>query len=892
MVRTAVSASEVEGRSDGSGAGALSVGYDGERLDKTLTRPPKRGGSEQSRRAFKLVSNPANALIISALMGAESHPRELAQKLEMLESHVSERLRALEELGLVRSRWARVANPEKNVKVYSSTISSLRVDLDAGGMRLETTRAPGSRLAELAQPYYGVTIPKVSTFVGRKKELDTLQGEATGLTVVTGIAGIGKTALVAKYAGSTGRRFDGVFWHDLRESDSLRYVLAKLGRFLDRRGPGRLSKLIQSGASEEGTLIDAAVDGLRGGRFLVVFDDYHFCRDSGVTRLARRLADSRAARTVVVSRTRPTELYLGSGLVPELNLSGHTEAEARKLFEENGVRLERGEIARINTTLRGHPLGLTLACRSVKAMGKERALDVALSRVRDHVLFWIVNVLEGGELGTLRSLSVLRGPFPLGAARMVELGGVREDVLLQRMTALEKAGAVTTAGGRFAVHDVVREAVAAQFPGSLAGAHARAASYYESAGDRRSSLEAIYHFVKAGLAGEALSRYFSNDGFTRISDEGYAEPLLRLSEELLAGIAPSLEGESRVRGWLMVVRGFLLYRTQKSYALALRSARDAEGIAGRCGDRVLLAASLLNQANVLSALGNTRGAERACRHGLAVPGIESEGPTEAAYLMESMADLMATEGRFEEAIRFGSSAVGLFQKSGDSRNIAGSMGGLAVYRYMTGDLEEAISLLRRARAEAPAGNKMISEFIEEATGLVMERAGKKREALLHLNRGIRLAKESGNRHVLLEVVSERILLRCKLGDLAGAKRETDEAAELGRMTERKYSLGIFELAWVGLSVVRRDNAEISSHLRKAGRLLSDDAVSRGRVEWWRGVVDAHGGRLASARRHLARAKRQFEDMGADGYARQVASVRAKLEASPPKNTREALALVW
>ena len=47
-----------------------------------------------------------------------------------------------------------------------------------------------------------------------------------------------------------------------------------------------------------------------------------------------------------------------------------------------------------------------------------------------------------------------------------------------------------------------------------------------------------------------------------------------------------------------------------------------------------------------------------------------------------------------------------------------------------------------------------------------------------------------------------------------------------------------------------------------------------------------------ARRHLARAKRQFEDMGADGYARQVASVRAKLEASPPKNTREALALVW
>jgi tetratricopeptide (TPR) repeat protein len=211
---------------------------------------------------------------------------------------------------------------------------------------------------------------------------------------------------------------------------------------------------------------------------------------------------------------------------------------------------------------------------------------------------------------------------------------------------------------------------------------------------------------------------------------------------------------------------------------------------------------------------------------------------------------------------------------------------------MKGDLDEAASLLVRARRMVPTGNKMIAEFIEEATGLVMERAGRKREALTHLTRGIRLAKESGNRHVLLEVVSERILLRCKMGDIAKAKEEMAEALELRRTTERRYSLGVFELAEAGLSLAEGDESGCRAHLRRAGRLLSDDAVSRGRVEWWMGVVDAKEGRQASSMRHLTRSGELFEAVGADGYARQVAAVRAKAETSPPRSAHEAVALVW
>ncbi|MDG6988825.1 MAG: helix-turn-helix domain-containing protein [Nitrososphaerota archaeon] len=855
---------------------------------------PVEAQAPNAQRAFRLLSNPANALILSALMGAESYPRQIAQKLGMRESHVSERLRALEELGFVKSRWTRARSPQKNVKTYSATVRSLRIGLDAGGVRLEAAGEGAGGTIELEQPMYSVTVPRFSTFVGRERELRALKDKAAGLTVVTGIAGIGKTALVSKYAQdwtSAGRGLRGVFWHDLRESDSLRYVLAKLGRFMDGKGTGRLSRLIQSGASEEGTLIDAAARELRKGRSLIVFDDYHFCRDSGVTRLIRRLADSAVTRTVVVSRARPTELYVGSGIVHELRLSGHSEADARKLFEENGVHLESSEVARINAALKGHSLALTLACSSVGAMGRDKAIEAALSTVRDHVLFWIENVLEEQELGTLESLSVLRGPFPLEAARAVGPSGSRDEVLLHRMAALERAGVVTRTGNSFAVHDLVRQ-VAGQLLGSSAAAHARAAAYYEAEGERRSSLEAIYHYVKAGQTEAVVGKYLGNDEFTKIVDEGYAEPLLRLCEELLTSTAQSHEGEGRVTGWLKIVRAYLLWRTQASYSLALRSARSAGAIGKQCGDQVLVAASFLNEAHVLSSLGNNRGAERACRSGLRVPGIETEDPAGAAYLKETMADLMATEGKFEEAIRFGSSAVSFFQRIGDQRNLAGSMGGLAVYHYMKGDIGGAVSLLTRARAEVPPGNKVMAEFVEEASGLVMERAGKKMEALLHLNRGIRLAKESGNRHALLEVQSERILLRCKLGDLARARKEMGEALELRRSTERRYSLGVLELAGAGIALAEGNDDECRAHLRKAGMLLSDDAVSRGRVAWWRGVADAKEGHQSSSRRRLTGAEKLFEGVGADGYARQVALVRAKVNGSPPRSASEALALVW
>ena len=848
-------------------------------------------------RIVGLISNPANVSILSALIGTESYPRELARRLGIRESHISERLKKLERLGLVRGRWTRVGTPGKNVKVFTSAVSSISIGLDESGLKLDVGKPDGwNESLEVEQPIFKVRVPPVRVFVGRKKELSALLKSQSGLAVVTGIAGIGKTTLVSRFAGEVARKGEKaggtsvLFWHDIRESDSLRYVIAKLAAFLRGHGYPALSSMMRNGVAEEGTLIAEAQEGLERVHALAVFDDYHFCRDTGITRLLQRLGDSGLVRTVVVSRTRPTELYTGSNLVPELNLEGHTEAEALELFEVNGVRLAKDEVSRINTTLKGHPLSLSLMCESMKVMGKNRALEMARSEVRDHISLWLESVLSPPEMETLRRMSVFRGPVPLDAVRAVEIGGARDEVLVHRIGSLERAGVATRVDDNLAVHDVVRDALAV-LPGSET-AHARAGAYYASRGDRRSSLNAIYHYMKGGQAASAVHLIRDDDAYTKIVDEGYVEPSLRLAEELLASPLPSVGERGRARGWLMVMRGYALWRMQKQYALVLRNVRQAEAIGRRCGDNVLVAYALLDKSYVLSALGDAKGAEHACRLALDVPGILRDGPTVAAYLMENLADMMATGGRFGEAVRLGSSAVEIFERNGDARNIAGALASLGVYHYMKGDLDEALSVLASASRRVPPGNKVIAEYVEEATGLVLERVGRKRQALAHLNRGLRLGREAANRLVLLEVLSERILLRAKLGDFKRARRELEEALELKKATERRYSLGVLELAQAGLSLVDWDLNECRRHLRRAGRLLSGDAVSRARVLWWQGVVDAQDGNMESSRRRLAEAKRAFDGVGAGGYVLQVDSVRVKAEASPPRNAKEVLALVW
>ncbi|MDG7022961.1 MAG: AAA family ATPase [Nitrososphaerota archaeon] len=844
---------------------------------------------------IKLISNPATVSILSALMGAESYPRELALRLGMRETHVSERLRALEGLGLVKGKWKRIetgpGGRPRNAKVYASVATSMNVALDASGLQLELKSEGGSAAYRLAQPLYAVRIPRASLFVGRAAELRELARSRAGLTVVTGIAGIGKTTLASKFArAAAGRGRRAVFWHDIRESDSLRYVLAKVAAFLDSRGRTGLSRMVARGVTDESSLAEMAVRELDRTYAAVIFDDYHFCRDAGITHLLQRLADADRVKTVVVSRTRPVELY-AKGKVAELSLAGHTDREAAELLRSSGTPLSKGDVARINGRLKGHPLALKLMSTAIKTGGMKGAFERALSGAARYLASWLESSLDPGELETLERASVFRESVPFDAIREASEGGVTsEAVLAHRTASLERLGVVTRSGENFVVHDLVREAALSLSPSS-AGAHNRAARWYAAKGDGWSLIEAIYHFVNGGSSDEAV-RLVSRS-VDRIVDEGHVEPFLHMIEGLLTTSQAPMKSDRRLNGHLLAQKAYCVWRMGGRYDSILRLTRKAELLGRDSGDDTLVATALASRSYVLAAMGDVDAAMKACRKGLETTDVERSDPASAAGLMISLTDQMTTKGMFAKAIPTQVAAIELFRKAGDRRMEGSAAVGLGVYYYMKGDFDKALSSLREARPLVEPSNMILTEFLEAASGLALERLpGKRREALKHLNRAIGMAKQSMSKVILLEVMSERVILRAKLGETRRARLELEGALRLKAGTERKYSLGLLELAQAALDLSDGEPDGCERHLKAAGRLLAFDAVSAGRVLWWRALAEASRGRLAGSRVLFAKARRAFEKVGADGHAERVGSVMAEVTTSRHRTGRDAVALGW
>ena len=286
-------------------------------------------------------------------------------------------------------------------------------------------------------------------------------------------------------------------------------------------------------------------------------------------------------------------------------------------------------------------------------------------------------------------------------------------------------------------------------------------------------------------------------------------------------------------------------------------------------------------------------ASRAYRLALDTTEIRREEPIVAGWLTDALADTMMWRGKIGEAIHLESDAVQMYERARNARDAAGAMVTLGVDYYMKGDFKSSLSYLMEARPKIPPGNKNLVEYLEAAMGLVLERlTGRKREALTHLNRAVKIFEETGDRLVLLEVLSERIILRVKLGNIREAKSELEVALKLKESTERRYSLGILELATGALLLTEGKLSESEVCFRRAGRLLSVDAVSRGRVLWWRSLVKALRKDEKSSKELLLRARKAFEKTEATGFVQQVESVMTSIEKSPPREARDAIALAW
>jgi ATP/maltotriose-dependent transcriptional regulator MalT len=321
--------------------------------------------------------------------------------------------------------------------------------------------------------------PPRQAFFGRFPEQERLRtwlaDGPQAVAVVVGVAGIGKTALLAEALKDERRP---VLVRRLYPHDDAHGILSTFADFVARQGRRRLKLVLSRPAYDPVEAIAVLREDLAG--CVVVLDDFHACPP--VEGLVSSLLEKPLPfKLLVGTRTQPGFCERGilqAETILPVPLSGLDGAASRELLDHRRPGLPSEDIARVLGVAHGHPLALELFAASGLAAG-------ALETER----FIVETVLEGLDDTSdevLRTFAILRRP-----AKSPEALGAT----IAQLRRLLKRAVLQHRDEGYLLHDLVREFFAARMrEADRRRAHARAAAYWEERGD---VLETAYHRIEA-----------------------------------------------------------------------------------------------------------------------------------------------------------------------------------------------------------------------------------------------------------------------------------------------------------------------------------------------------------------------------------------------------------
>ncbi|MCA1845651.1 MAG: winged helix-turn-helix domain-containing protein, partial [Actinobacteria bacterium] len=287
----------------------------------------------------------------------------------------------------------------------------------------------------------------LSSFVGRSRELDQLDGLLAGsrLLTLTGVGGAGKTRTALQLAARNLDRFpDGAWLVDLSRIRDPALVVAEAANAL-----GMLSAAPNQGAA---ALEEWLGECLLARRLLLVIDNCEHLVEA-TARLAHLLL-SRAPDITILATSRemlglPGEVVfpLPPLSLPAADVTGPDQlatSDAVTLFCERARAAQpgfglsdanAGAVAQICRRLDGIPLALELAAARLRVLGAQQVAqrldqrfqlltDSGRTAVARHqtlraAVDWSYDLLPASEQAALRRLSVFPGTFDLEAAEAV-----------------------------------------------------------------------------------------------------------------------------------------------------------------------------------------------------------------------------------------------------------------------------------------------------------------------------------------------------------------------------------------------------------------------------------------------------------------------------------------
>jgi tetratricopeptide (TPR) repeat protein/transcriptional regulator with XRE-family HTH domain len=797
------------------------------------------------------LSGVPKATLVNWLAGRVRKPRHwqdlarLAAVLHLGEEETTALLRAAGHPALEELRTL-VTDPEQQALLASWT----------GSTRQRPAAVPFQTIADL--PY----------FVGREEELQAL--EAALLTSgpvkicsVEGMAGVGKTALVARAAYRLRSHFtDGVLWARLDTSDTTSVLSTfaeaygrELGQYPDLESRSRVVREL-----------------LAHKRALLVLDDVS--RSEQVRPLLPP-----SGECAVILTTRRHDLSVTRG-VHRLHLHPFSpeKREALQLFARmlgrERVRHEESALVEIADLLGHLPLAIAIAAgRLANEPGRSAADFVTRVRQQQRRLNELTYEdqrvrlsfsLSYGALGPdeqrcFAALGVFGGE-DFGPEAVAYVTGRSLEETQDGLRRLYGLSLVQQGGpGRYRLHPLLRD-------------YAR-----ERIGDGAIYARMVEYFVR----------------YVAAHKWDYAA-LEREVDNVLAALDMAFQREM----WPLLIRGagaFSHFLESKGmYGLAEFHLGRAEQAARSAGDDAVLVTVLFHRGRLSRGRGSYDQAEAQLREGLAlarelghnqqvsellgelgaVAGYRGDYERAKATLQEGLA-LARQEGNAEEIVSlltklgaledehwehrqaeaYYQEGLMLAQGLGQHRQVSILLNNLGAAALRRGDYKQAVAYLEEGLAQArEVGTPRLLSVLYDNLGEVALNQGDDNAAATYLQEGLALARQNQDADLLSELLRNLGVVALRRGDLGDAEVRLQESLELARQVEHSRLLGAALVQWGELEIRREETNLAEVTLRQAleiGRASRNEEIT---------AMALYGlARIAAVQGNLGEANRQGQE---------------------------------
>ncbi len=639
----------------------------------------------------------------------------------------------------------------------------------------------------------------VADFTGRAAELRQLTHvlDAAGasrpgtvaISAISGMAGVGKTALALYWAHQVATRFPGgQLYVNLRGFDPTGTPVTAaeaIRGFLDALGVAR-ERVPASPEGQAGLYRSL----LAGRRMLIVLDN---ARDEQQVRLL--LPASAGTLVLITSRSQLTGLVAADGArLLSLDVLAHGEATellatrigpARAAAEPGAV----SEIADVSARL---PLAVAIAAARAatrpglplaaladelrNASGRLDALDAGDPAASVRAVFsWSVRQLSREAARMFRLLGIHPGP-DIGGPAAASLAGCDPARARRDLGELARAHLVTErAGGRYALHDLLR---------------AYAAEQARDTGDEPEHTAAIRRVLDHYLHTAAHAAQLLNPSHEpvalaapspgtvpgRPADHRQALAWFEAEHQvLLAAVTLAAQSGFDVHAWQLpwALTPFLQTRGHRQeWAATQRTALTA---ATRLGEAAAQAVCSRLLAAAHSDLGDYDESSRLFSTSLALYQRLGDRLGEAKVQF-NLAALAEGQGRYGDMLGHAEQALRLYQAIGDKASEAGALNNVGWTHCLLGDYEQARAFCRQALALCTeVGHHWLEGYVWDSLGYAEHHLGNLGEAAACYQRALSLHREAGDRFNEAQALAHLGGTYQAAGNLADARQAWQQA---------------------------------------------------------------------------------------------------------------------